>query len=119
MIELYFLILRIRSASLGVHSSLRMRSRYSVSYTSSICMHYWLPSCGRNDFLCSHTLCVFCIDWVDGSEVLLEPILGLKKHLYNSSIYLIHMPLHIIYIKIVSATSFKKYKHCMCVRLQC
>ena len=118
MMELYLLILRIRSASLGVHS-LGIRSRYSMSYTSTICMHDRLPSCSRTDFLGPQTLCVFCIDWVDGSEVLLKLILGLKNHPYNSSIYLIHIPLHIICIDFVSATRFRTYKHCMCAWLQC
>ena len=32
------------------------------------------------DLVCPQTLCVFCIDWVDRTEVLLKIILGLKNH---------------------------------------
>ena len=81
MIELYFLSLRIRSASLGVHS-LGMSSRYSVPVIYINHMHACLASklCSKIDFLCPQTFCVFCIDRVDGSEVLLKLILGLKNH---------------------------------------
>ena len=78
-------------------------------------MHDWLPSCAAKLTFCPQTLCVFCTDQIDGSEILLKLILG-ENHRYNSSIYLIHIPLHIIYTNFVSATSFKKYKHWMCVR---
>ena len=42
----------------------------------------------------------------------LRSFLALKNHPYNSSIYIIHIPLHSIYINVVSATSFRTYKHC-------
>ena len=73
--------------------------------------------CSRIEFFCPQTLCVFCIDQVDGSEVLLKLILGLKKHPYHSSIYLIHIPLHSIFTNSVKATSFRTYEHgsvCSC-----
>ena len=78
------------------------------------CMHGWHRSisklCNRIHFLRPQVLCVFGIDWVDGTEVLLKLILGLKNHPYNSSIQLTETlkPLHYF----VSVISFRTYKHC-------
>jgi len=71
--------------------------------------------CSRIDFLYPQTFCVFCIDRVAGSEILLKLIVGLRNHSYNSSIYLIHIPLHSNYINMVSATSFRKFTSTACV----
>ena len=65
----------------------------------------------RIDLMCPQTLRVFCIDRVDGSEVLLKLIFGLKNHPYNSSMYLIHIPCACIYTNL-SALQLRTYEHC-------
>ena len=64
------------------------------------------------DLACPQTLCVFCIEGVDGTQVLLELIFGLKNHAYNSSTYPINIPLYSIYVNFDSAASFRTNKHC-------
>ena len=72
----------------------------------------------RVDLMCPQTLRVFCIDRVDGSEVLLKLIFGLKNHPYNSSMYLIHIPCTCIYTNL-SAPQLQNIRALQCVWLQC
>ena len=80
-------------------------------------MHTWHVSipklCSRINLLCPQTFRVFCIHRVDGTEVLLKLILGLKNHAYSSSTY----PLNILlYIYNMYSTAYGQ--HCQLQNIQ-
>ena len=61
----------------------------------------------RVDLVCPQALHVFCIDRIDGTEVLLKLVLGLKIHAYNSSTY----PKIFLYSTYINLTAVQASEH--------